>query len=50
MRFVDVLLSMPALLLSLSIIILLGFGTINAAIAVGVASIAALRPAVALAR
>jgi peptide/nickel transport system permease protein len=40
MRFVDVLLSMPALLLSLSIIILLGFGTIHAAIAVGVASVA----------
>lgn len=40
MRVVDVLLSIPSLLLSLSIIILLGFGTINAAIAVGVASIA----------
>jgi peptide/nickel transport system permease protein len=40
MRVVDVLLSIPALLLSLSIIILLGFGTINVAIAVGVASIA----------
>ena len=34
------LLSVPALLLSLAIIIILGFGTINAAIAVGVASIA----------
>lgn len=40
MRFVDVLLAIPTLLLSLSIIILLGFGTINAAIAVGVTSIA----------
>jgi peptide/nickel transport system permease protein len=40
MRFVDVLLSIPQLLLSLSIIILLGFGTVNAAIAVGVTSIA----------
>ena len=40
MRLVDVLLSIPALLLSLSIIILLGFGTINAAIAVGVTSVA----------
>lgn len=40
MRLVDVLLSIPVLLLSLSIIILLGFGTINAAIAVGVTSIA----------
>ena len=40
MRLVDVLLSVPALLLSLAIIIVVGFGTINAAIAVGVASIA----------
>lgn len=40
MRFVDVLLSIPGLLLSLSIIILLGFGTINAAIAVGITSVA----------
>ncbi|EJE51957.1 ABC-type dipeptide/oligopeptide/nickel transport system, permease component [Acidovorax sp. CF316] len=40
MRTVDVLLSVPPLLLSLSIIIILGFGTINAAIAVGVASVA----------
>ncbi|CAN7728820.1 ABC transporter permease [Rhizobium sp. LjRoot258] len=40
MRLVDVLLSIPALLLSLSIIILLGFGTVNAAIAVGVTSVA----------
>lgn len=40
MRIVDVLLSIPPLLLSLSIIILLGFGTVNAAIAVGVTSIA----------
>ena len=40
-RIVDVLLSIPGLLLSLSIIILLGFGTVNAAIAVGVTSVAA---------
>ncbi|PDT49121.1 MULTISPECIES: ABC transporter permease [Sinorhizobium] len=40
MRIVDVLLSIPPLLLSLSIIILLGFGTVNAAIAVGVTSVA----------
>jgi peptide/nickel transport system permease protein len=40
MRFVDVLLSIPSLLLSLSVIALLGFGTGNAAIAVGVTSIA----------
>ncbi len=40
MRFVDMLLSIPALLLSLAIIIVLGFGTIHAAIAVGVTSVA----------
>jgi peptide/nickel transport system permease protein len=40
MRSVDVLLSIPQLLLSLSIVILLGFGTVNAAIAVGITSIA----------
>ena len=40
MRFVDVLLAIPALLLSLSVVILLGFGTTNTAIAVGVTSIA----------
>nr|WP_052460736.1 ABC transporter permease [Microbacterium gorillae] len=40
MRIVDVLLAIPGLLLSLSIIILLGFGTVNAAIAVGIGSIA----------
>lgn len=40
MRIVDVLLSIPDLLLSLSIIILLGFGTVNAAIAVGCTLIA----------
>lgn len=40
MRVVDVLLSVPSLLLSLSIIIILGFGTLNAAVAVGVASVA----------
>ena len=40
MRVVDILLSIPGLLLSLSIIIILGFGTLNAAIAVGVGSVA----------
>lgn len=40
MRVIDVLLSIPALLLSLSIIILLGVGNTHAAIAVGCASIA----------
>ncbi len=40
MRMVDVLLSIPQLLLSLSIVILLGFGIVNAAIAVGITSIA----------
>ncbi|TXH85104.1 MAG: ABC transporter permease [Rhizobium sp.] len=40
MRLVDVLLSIPDLLLSLSIIVLLGFGTVNAAIAVGCTLIA----------
>ncbi|MFG5779570.1 ABC transporter permease [Comamonas sp. J-3] len=40
MRIVDVLLSVPSLLLSLSIIIILGFGTVNAALAVGLVSVA----------
>jgi peptide/nickel transport system permease protein len=40
MRFVDVLLSIPGLLLSLSVIILLGFGTVHAALAVGITSVA----------
>ncbi|NHI15700.1 ABC transporter permease [Microbacterium excoecariae] len=40
MRLVDVLLAIPGLLLSLSVVILLGFGTTNAAIAVGATSIA----------
>ncbi|MET0162623.1 MAG: ABC transporter permease [Microbacteriaceae bacterium] len=40
MRVVDVLLAIPSLLLSLSVVILLGFGTTNAAIAVGITSIA----------
>jgi peptide/nickel transport system permease protein len=40
MRLVDVLLAIPGLLLMLSIIILLGFGTVNAAVAVGITSIA----------
>lgn len=40
MRLVDVLLSIPSLLLSLSIIVVFGSGTMIAAIAVGVASVA----------
>ncbi|GAB3450715.1 ABC transporter permease [Actinophytocola sediminis] len=40
MRFVDVLLAIPGLLLSLAIVTALGFGTVNVAIAVGVGSIA----------
>lgn len=40
MRIVDVLLSVPGLLLQLSIIIILGFGTINVAAAVGVTTVA----------
>ncbi|MBS0976285.1 ABC transporter permease, partial [Serratia rubidaea] len=40
MRIVDVLLAIPGLLLALSVIILLGFGTVNAAIAVGITSVA----------
>lgn len=42
MRFADVLLAIPSLLLSLAIITALGFGTINVAIAVGVASVASV--------
>lgn len=41
MRIVDVLLAIPGLLLSLSVIIVLGFGTTNAALAVGLTSVAA---------
>ena len=40
MRIVDVLLSIPGLLLSLSVIIVLGHGIFNAAIAVGITSVA----------
>lgn len=40
MRMVDVLLAIPSLLLSLSIIVLLGFGTVHAAIAVGIGAVA----------
>ena len=40
MRIIDILLAIPGLLLALSVIILLGFGTVNAAIAVGITSIA----------
>jgi peptide/nickel transport system permease protein len=41
MRIMDVLLAFPSLLLSLTIVTALGFGTINVAIAVGIASVAA---------
>ncbi|MEU0505925.1 ABC transporter permease [Nocardia sp. NPDC005998] len=40
MRFVDVLLSIPSLLLSLALVTALGFGTRNVAVAVGVSLIA----------
>lgn len=39
-RIVDVLLSIPGLLLSMVIVVSLGFGALNAAIAVGIASVA----------
>jgi peptide/nickel transport system permease protein len=41
MRIVDVVLAIPSLLLSLALITVLGFGTVNVAIAVGLASVAA---------
>ncbi len=40
MRLVDSLLAVPSLLLSLSIIVMLGFGTLNVAIAVGAVAVA----------
>ncbi|SEQ41564.1 peptide/nickel transport system permease protein [Devosia sp. YR412] len=40
MRIVDVLLSVPGLLFQLSLIIILGFGTVNVAIAVGTTTVA----------
>ncbi|GAA1010425.1 peptide ABC transporter permease [Acrocarpospora pleiomorpha] len=40
MRFVDVLLAIPGLLLSLAVVTAIGFGTTNVAIAVGVGSVA----------
>src|SRR5690606_13255500 len=40
MRVVDVLLSVPALLISLAFITALGFGTVNIAIAVGIGNVA----------
>nr|WP_246056641.1 ABC transporter permease [Cellulomonas cellasea] len=42
MRGVDVLLAIPSLLLSLSVVAALGFGTVNVAIAVGLASVASI--------
>ena len=40
-RLVDVLLSVPGLLLSMVVVVALGFGALNAAVAVGIASVAA---------
>lgn len=40
MRFVDTLLAVPGLLLSMAIVVALGFSTVNAAVAVGVSAIA----------
>lgn len=40
-RLVDVLLSIPGLLLSMVVVVALGFGPLNAAVAVGISSIAA---------
>ncbi|WRZ95166.1 ABC transporter permease [Streptomyces sp. NBC_01007] len=40
MRFVDVLLSIPALFLSLALVTALGYGTVKVAVAVGAASVA----------
>ncbi|MGX1738994.1 ABC transporter permease [Corynebacterium flavescens] len=42
MRIADVLLSIPGLLLSLAVIVALGFGTVNVAVAVGIGSIASI--------
>jgi peptide/nickel transport system permease protein len=41
MRLVDVLLAVPGLLLAMTVVTALGFGTINVAIAVGISSVAA---------
>lgn len=41
MRLVDVLLSIPALLLAMAVVTALGFGTLNVALAVGIAAVAA---------
>ncbi|MFJ8007384.1 ABC transporter permease [Streptomyces fagopyri] len=40
MRFVDVLLTIPALFMSLAIVTALGYGTVKVAVAVGIASVA----------
>lgn len=40
MRMIDVLLAIPSLLLSMAIVVTFGFGTWNAALAVGIASVA----------
>ncbi|MGV9351598.1 ABC transporter permease [Streptomyces spiralis] len=41
MRFVDVLLAIPALFMSLALVTALGYGTVKVAVAVGIASVAA---------
>lgn len=42
MRLADILLAIPGLLLSLTVIVALGFGTVNVALAVGIVSIASV--------
>ncbi|MFF0816029.1 ABC transporter permease [Rhodococcus sp. NPDC003318] len=41
MRFVDVLLAIPALLLAMTVVTALGYGTLNVALAVGISAVAA---------
>ncbi|WP_405183082.1 ABC transporter permease [Nocardia sp. NBC_01377] len=41
MRFVDVLLAIPALLLAMTVVTALGYGTLNIAVAVGISAVAA---------
>lgn len=41
MRFVDVLLAIPSLLLAMTVVTALGYGTINIAVAVGISAVAA---------
>lgn len=42
MRIADILLAIPTLLLSLAVIVALGFGTLNVAVAVGITSVASI--------